>query len=344
MTVTFSKNTYSYAELAQADLKELALEPHENHVAAIIQQWQQDIPSFTLLTSGSTGMPKRLTLPKRILKYSAESSLAFLDPSGKFKRSLLCLDASKIGGMMVVIRCLLAGMHLKVLKPDSKLTLLSNTETFDLVSLVPLQVRALLENNPNKLDQFHTILIGGAPLASQETQALSSLAASIFHTYGMTETASHVALKNINKQDQVYRRLGDVRFRVDERSCLALCGTVTGDQWIQTNDVVELVNEGSFLWKGRADFVINTGGIKVHPESLEETLSHQVKSPFFVAGLPDDRLGERVVLLIEGAEPALDLSSIERYSRPKEVLTLDRFVYTDSGKINRIETLKQIKS
>ncbi|RED93884.1 AMP-binding protein [Marinoscillum furvescens] len=343
MTVTFSKNTFTFNELANLQLRELSLEKHEMQVAIIIQQWLQGADYLSIETSGSTGVPKNIKLSREVLAYSAKSSLAFLDSSQQFEQALLMLDAGKIGGMMVVIRSLISNMRLTVLKPGSSLAALPNDKKIDLVSLVPLQLMKLLKNEPHRFKQFNTVLIGGAPLTSSEREIIARLPCKIYHTYGMTETASHVALRNLSEQELVYKSIGDVTFRTDDRGCLALKGSVTSQRWIQTNDIVELNGDTAFVWKGRADFVINSGGLKVHPESLEELISDQLKKPFFVAGIPDERLGERVVLLVEGDKPTLDFSHIDKYQRPKAVYALDQFAYTTSGKINRLETLKKIK-
>ena len=112
------------------------------------------------------------------------------------------------------------------------------------------------------------------------------------------------------------------------------------DQVIQTTDQVELVSETSFRWIGRKDFVINTGGVKVHTEEIEQVLSSSFSAPFFIAGLPDQPLGERVVVFVETEENIsfADHIDLPKYGRPKEVICIPRFFYTQSGKIDRFLT------
>ena len=159
----------------------------------------------------------------------------------------------------------------------------------------------------------------------------------------MTETASHIALKNLTEGEKTFQTLGDIQIDLDQRHCLRLCGTLTHNNWIQTNDIVELISADRFRWLGRADFVINSGGVKIHPEIIEAELSNQLKIPFFVAGIPDKEFGQKVILVVESQEyPQIDWSKIERYQRPKETYALPQFEWTESGKINRKATLLKL--
>ena len=318
----------------------------EKKVIKVITAWQDNTPFFELTTSGSTGQPTAIQLHRDQIQYSARSSLAFLDPSRSFKSTLLCINPDFIGGLMVIIRSLIQGMDLTVIPASSSFEHLPIDKTFDLSSMVPLQLQSLIDQQSDKLNQFRTILIGGAPLSASYIADLANFPhLQVYQTYGMTETASHIALKNLSEQETTYRTLGDVQIDIDDRQCLKLMGTITNNQWIQTNDVVHIISDSEFEWLGRADFTINSAGIKIHPEILEEQLSSQIKFPFFVAGIDDDKLGQKAILLIESEnEVSMDFSAIDRYKRPKEVHYLNQFRYTQSGKINRKETLELIKN
>ena len=86
----------------------------------------------------------------------------------------------------------------------------------------------------------------------------------------MTETASHVAIKTIG--EDYYSTMGDLEINIDERGCLKLRGTITNNKFIQTNDIVE-IKKNKFKWIGRADWVINSGGVKIFPENLERRIN-----------------------------------------------------------------------
>ena len=130
-------------------------------------------------------------------------------------------------------------------------------------------------------------------------------------------------------------------------------GAVTQHQWLTTNDVVEMMDRQYFRWRGRADHVINSGGVKIHIEELEKKLEAgiQILGPdrrYFVAGLEDDKLGQKVCLFVEG-EPASpkqlqDMQEwwcnyLQVYERPKKTYFITRFVFTPTGKISRTESI-----
>jgi o-succinylbenzoate---CoA ligase len=111
---------------------------------------------------------------------------------------------------------------------------------------------------------------------------------------------------------------------------------------IATNDLVELVSKTQFLWLGRQDNVINSGGIKLIPEQIETKLSSKIKGRFFVAGLPDDTLGEKLVLFIEGQLYELEFNvydDLDKYEKPKEVIFVQKFPETETGKVKRNEVV-----
>jgi O-succinylbenzoic acid--CoA ligase len=112
------------------------------------------------------------------------------------------------------------------------------------------------------------------------------------------------------------------------------------EETIVTNDLVELVNENEFVFLGRIDNVINSGGIKLIPEQIEEKLSNKIQSRFFVTGVQDATLGEKLVLIIEGEKQPLDetiFDGLDKYEKPKEVFYVSKFIETQNGKIKRKE-------
>lgn len=92
---------------------------------------------------------------------------------------------------------------------------------------------------------------------------------------------------------------------------------------------------------GRLDNVVNSGGIKIIPEVVEAKLVDVIPDRrFFIAGLPDESLGQKVVLLVEGKEMEISLDTLKKYERPKEIYFFPEFVETESGKVNRKDSLK----
>jgi O-succinylbenzoic acid--CoA ligase len=96
---------------------------------------------------------------------------------------------------------------------------------------------------------------------------------------------------------------------------------------------------------GRIDNVINSGGIKIFPEEMEEILAKFISVPFFIASKPDEILGEKVILVLEATPFAIDnsvFSELSKYQIPKEILFLESFVRTETQKINRKKSLEKL--
>ena len=131
----------------------------------------------------------------------------------------------------------------------------------------------------------------------------------------------------------------------DQNNCLVIHAPRISDEIIKTNDIVELVNENQFIFMGRFDNVINSGGIKLIPEQIEQKLSGKINARFFATGKPDEKLGEKLVLVIEGEKRPIDpavYDVLDKYEKPKEVIFLKKFIETETGKIMRKETAREI--
>jgi len=119
---------------------------------------------------------------------------------------------------------------------------------------------------------------------------------------------------------------------------------------VVTNDVVELITYKKFFWKGRVDHVINSGGVKIHPEEVEKKLQKIILQRFFVTSLPDDALGEKLVLFIEAEFNEEELKhlqkeiqqskELDKFEKPKKIYFVEKFEETHTGKVNRLHTLK----
>jgi O-succinylbenzoic acid--CoA ligase len=147
--------------------------------------------------------------------------------------------------------------------------------------------------------------------------------------------------------------LDGISISTDDRSCLVLESDVLPESPLVTNDIIELVDEGRFKWVGRADNMINSGGVKIIPEVIEKLAKPYLNTKFFFAGLPDEKLGQRVALLIESQPMAEDdqkelmkdlKAHLHKYEMPKEIVFLDSFSETENGKLNRKKTIQQVQA
>lgn len=343
MTIHFHNQSWPIADIKLASPSNET----ERSVLSIIQDWlNPECLGYHVSSSGSTGAPTPIFLSKKILTYSASTSLESLDPKDQLKAALLCLSPRHIGGLMVVLRALIRQWDLYVMEATT------STDSFEklaralpnqtICSMVPMQATRLLAEESSIWPKLSHVLIGGAGINEALVQLIKQQSGCTFyHTYGMTETASHVALKNLSKQDEYYTAIGDVEIKKGPESQLQIRGTVTGGEWLQTTDIVDIMNPRTFRWLGRADFVINSGGIKLHPEAIESCISKHLVRPIILAGIPDELLGQRAILLIESPNPInVNFDYLRKYEKPKEVVFLQKFSYTASGKIDRKRTVQ----
>lgn len=322
----------------------LSISDGDEALADFLADWFDEKDYVIGHTSGSTGTPKQICLSKNAMRESARRTNAFFQ-MGEGTSILLCLSANYIAGKMMIVRSLVGKIDLYLEKPSSTPSL---NGYFDLVSMVPMQIYSLRKSKDgeSRLNRVRNLLVGGGPLPLEEAQWLKTLPLHTFVSYGMTETVSHVALASLSETDSegsiVYHALPSVSFGQDDRDCLIIHAEYLTSEPIVTNDVVSLISATSFIWKGRWDNVINTGGVKVHPEMMEKKLSPYISQEFYFKAEPDAKFGQKVVLKIEGNPfPLGDLwqtisSILTPYEMPKDIQFVERFVRTESGKVKRI--------
>lgn len=327
--------SFSYIELlAEAIYLKEHGQLFEKAIGKFLLEWLNKESFVFVHTSGSTGKPKQIVLEKSAMIASAKATGTFfnLQPTTS---TLLCLSADYIAGKMMLVRAMTLGLHLDTTEPN--INPLSNKK-YDFVAMVPMQVANSLE----KLHLVETLLIGGTKVSYQLAENILKTKCQAFESYGMTETISHIAIKQIGEKE--FTVLPNVSISLDERNCLVIEAFELSKDKIITNDIVEILNETQFVLKGRIDNVINSGGVKIFPEEVEEKLSKYISTLFFIASLPDEKFGEKVILVIEGTSFDVDssiFSDLSKYQIPKEIVFIDEFVVTETNKINRKKTLEK---
>lgn len=340
---SFRLNGYGYTgdqlrELAYELVKEGA--GYEREIGDFLTDWLSASPTVPVYTSGSTGKPGLHLIGKRQMIQSALATIGFfgLKPGNS---ALLCLPAKYIGGKMMLVRAMVGGLSLDYVRPTAT-PLKKREKSYDFCAMVPKQFLESL-GHMNKLGR---VIIGGGPLGQKGVEAARHLETEVFETFGMTETISHFALRRINPPEPYFRTLAGITVGLDPRGCLTVYAPGLAASPIRTNDMVSIISESEFEWLGRYDHIVNSGGIKLNPEQIEQKLQEIIDSPFFVAGLPDDILGEQLVLVVEGDRDTAallgrirDLKVLTPYEIPKKVIAAREFITTGSGKVNRKATL-----
>lgn len=326
-------------------------EPNDLWRSAIyqfLQNWFDDSDFILAQTSGSTGKPKSIKLLKQSMINSAKMTNHFFGLD-KDKTALLCLPASYIAGKMMLVRALVGGFDLLTVEPSANPFEKLEPE-IDFAAITPYQLFHSAESLST--ESVRKIIVGGGPVTTKLEKLAEDIPAELFETYGMTETCSHIALRQFNGsgKSDCFTILEGVTIRMDIRGCLAIKAPHLLEEEIQTNDMVELIGANSFRWLGRADSTINSGGIKIHPEQVEKKLEELISASYFISSLPDDKLGCKVVLVVESdcftVDKLNDLkakfaSELNKFEIPKEVYFLPDFVYSQSNKVLRKETLEK---
>ncbi len=314
-------------------------------VNRFIQEWSNSEPNIEVQTSGSTGEPKKLSFKKKQLEASAQNTIQTFGVK-KGANAYLCLSTNTIAGKLMVIRAILNDMELIVGDVSSD-ALERGLPEIELAAAVPLQLHHLIKNNVS-FPKVKTLLIGGGPINDEICRKLSYRGITAIHTYGMTETLTHVAYRRIGAmQEELFTPMPGVKLGHKEER-LTITYPAIGVQQLETKDLVQFNSNGQFSVVGRSDLIINSGGIKFNPEELEHQISSEMTVPYFFFGLPDDQLGEKIVLVCEGNVIQLTKEQLNRinnllpaYANPKEVIYLEQFVRSESMKILRKETMNK---
>lgn len=333
----------------------------ERSLYSFLKEWVSGGEELVAHTSGSTGAPKEIHLTRTQMLASAKATgEAFGLRAGD--AALLCLSAEFIAGKMMVVRAFALGLNLITVPPSSNpLATLPAGTRLAFAAMVPVQVIGALEDDAEKLELIDRILLGGAEVSEALENRLHLVRTNFYAGFGMTETVSHIALRELNV-DKAYRVIGGVEAGQDERGCLTVKGAVTNHALLITNDLVEFITPQEFRWLGRIDHVFNSGGVKVIAEDLEAkvlriaselNVEDLLTRRFAVSALGDDRLGDLITLVLEGemllpsaahALLARLKSRLGRYETPRVLTALERFPETPNGKLRRVELRQRIQA
>lgn len=319
--------------------------PHEIEIGEFLQKWFDENDTVSVITSGSTGIPKNITIRKEHMINSANATGVFFK-LGPGTSALLCLPPKYIAGKMMLVRAMILGWDLHVVAPE-KDALTQYDNNYDFAAMVPYQVH----HSIHALQKVKKLIIGGGDISKELNEKLQKVFTEAFATYGMTETVTHIAVKRINglAKSDAYTALPNVKLSQDERGCLVIDAPNISESKVITNDVVDLLSETSFNWLGRYDHVINSGGIKMNPEQIEEKLAAFIDLPFIISSEKDAQLGERVIIIVENKDniELPDYSeaykNLHAYERPKRIYSFSKFPYTETEKIKRKKILSSLK-
>lgn len=305
-------------------------------------------------TSGSTGEPKIIRLDKEIIKKSAQRTIEFF---GLDKDWILisCLSGRYIGGKMMAIRADECGADFINIQPSNRPNIRGFVEMGKkaLIAIVPSQmVHLLTQSFPSNLINNLHFLIGGSPIPDELRRQIAQSQLNCWETYGMTETASHIALRKVEYPESDFILLPGINIDLSDNNTLVI-SNIYGRPLI-TNDLAIITSPGKFKIIGRADNVIITGGLKVIPEKLENTIKRLIFTnnidgitDLMVSSRPHQKWGAALELtietdrndstkLIEEIYHLLRLSpEIVSHEMPKKISITHSLPRTPNGKLCR---------
>lgn len=339
--------------------------PIQEDLQAFLAEWHDPSPFLEVQTSGSTGTPKRMRVRKDQMLNSARLTCDYLGLK-KGDKALLCMPLRYIAGKMMVVRSLYAGLDLEVREPSGHPLADWGDTPLRFAAMIPLQVYNTLRvpEERKRLEQTDILIIGGGAIDAALEQEIRQMPNTVYSTYGMTETLSHVALRRLNgpEASPYYHPFPSVALSLSPENTLVIDAPLVCDERLVTNDVARIQPDGSFAIIGRKDNIINSGGIKIQIEEVEERLRPYLDRPYAITSVPDPRLGETVVLLLasklRGTIPQTyevrylkamrhDTSNLRgevlteaidrlpKYLRPRHVIEVSEIPQTGSGKIDR---------
>ena len=319
------------------------LDPHINDV---LEFWKSKKSYLIVKTSGSTGNPKPIKLKREHIINSANATLDFFELS-MGSAFLCCMPSKYIGGIMMLIRALV-NEGLIFLEKPSRYPIQQLNEKIDLCAMTTAQARNAIQH-PKKIEFIHNLIIGGGDLTNDDYINLSKIKTSCFHSFGMTETISHIALRPIKQgiKNEYYECLNHVQIGNNNEKQLIISSKKLGIQSITTNDIVEITGNHLFKYIGRRDNIINSGGLKIHCELIEKTLSqHLNPSHFFIDKESHEEMGEICILIcLESIDEKsiLKASSLIRDKKqaPKKVYWVEKIHFNSNYKMDRIKTRQE---
>jgi len=308
----------------------------KDEVNEFLAQWNNGSDHIICKSSGSTGEPKAIRLSKNRMVHSSRRTIEFF----KLKPGMACatgLSMDTIAGKMTLVRCLEASMDFHVL-PNNNNPLHGIKTPMNMISMAPIQaIKYLEEAETTYKDSI--ILLGGVAVTPQQMKLLSEFFNQAYESYGMTETASHVALRKIGQgPKEPFTALEGIHFSsADGRLCIHQRGEEPFD--LLTNDCVELLDEHRFFYLGRHDTTINTGGKKVQPERIEAILQGFLEVPGFVVPIPDPQYGDLIGLVLEKGcnlpQMATLKTVLEKHEIPRKYQYVEKLPTLNLAKISR---------
>lgn len=338
----------------KSEILEMTLTDQGNRIQyetfVFLKQWFDDDSFITVNTSGSTGKPKIIQVSKRKMLLSARLTLDYFGLK-RGQSALLALSPRYIAGKMMIVRAIYGKLKLHLAVEEAN-PLNGIADNIDFAAMVPLQFLRILDQNPAQMNLVRLLLLGGSSLPASAEMRSKEIGTRVYHSYGMTETLSHIALRPVNGPlvSEWFSPLKEVSVSLDERNCLKILAPHISSEWLITNDVGIIREDGRFKVMGRIDEAIVFSGMKIFPQEVEKKLKFLKDVDFAVIGIEDQRVGQLPLLVINDNWNIKELFEAWKQMEnvllpnemPRRIVCMDRLPYLESGKLNRRELAKMV--
>jgi len=274
--------------------------------------------------------------------------------AGPGDRWLCCLPVHGVAGLAVVARAWHTGLPVEVQERFDPVAVARAAGRATLVSLVPAMLRRLLAAGDEPA-RFRRVLLGGGPIPAALAAEATRRGVHLVRTYGLTETFGGMAhdghpldgaeLRVDGRPEGELLVRGPMLFR-RYRGDPERTAAVLRDGWLRTGDLGRLEPDGRLTVLGRADDLVISGGVNVHPDEVEAVLAtHPAVAEVAVAGRSDPEWGQRVTAFVVARDPANPptLAELRAHARerlaaakaPRELVLVPALPRGPSGKLLR---------
>ena len=266
--------------------------------------WALDEIRLKLATSGSTGLPRIVSITTSQLLFSAMGSMIRLGHALD-DRWLCALPLNHVGGLSMLMRALWAAVSVEFALPfePKQFSKRIHSGEISLCSLVPEMLRRVLavSDQAKPPESLRAILIGGDACPSNVLEQAKSGCYPIALTWGMTESASQVATRfpgDFSGHTGSGPSLSFARVTEQEGELVIEGPVVAGDK-LRTTDRGFIDERGCVHVLGRADDIMISGGENIAPRKIEEALLKlEAVESAAVVDVAHSRWGKRPVAFI----------------------------------------------
>ena len=330
--------------------------------------WPSYEETFCILfTSGSSGLPKAVSISRKNIESSCNISQKNLNVE-KSDKWLLCMPPYHAGGLSIIYRSLILGnkFHIEDDFNSEKVIDLIMSEKINIVSMVPTMLSKIVyqmkDRNLIAPKSFKFVISGGAKTPEELILSSNNIGLKTLPTYGMTETSSQIATASPNDEFRPLNSVGKPLLRdsvkIAKNSEIQVSGEMVANyydekvskKWLQTGDYGYIDKDNYLFVKGRIDELIISGGENINPLEVEEFISKNKKiKECIVLGKTDEYWGEKVVAAIYSDDDITIeeinsyLGGLDKFKYPKDIVQLKKpLPKLHNGKFDRKKIKKLI--